>query len=147
MSQFQGFTLGKWLIHLRKRICFMPYVMYCNYFTGDIKIFILGFSEQNCTYHPDFSSHNFVFHIVIYHFTESVLYLTHLDLSLVSFSLWPCHPRLVWKHDSASVSRVQPQSLLEDLGWQHRDTHASVPQCFLWAHHRKHHVPRWPWPP
>lgn len=63
-------------------------------------------------------------------------------------SLWPRHPGLGRKHHPASVPGVQPESLLEDVGRQHRYTaRASVAQRLLRAFHRKQYVTRRPGPP
>lgn len=64
------------------------------------------------------------------------------------YSLWPCYPWLCGKHHPTPVPRVQPESLLEDLGRQHGDSaHAPIPQRLLRALRWKQHVPGGHGPP
>lgn len=95
---------------------------------------------------PSFSQHFLPpLHVDI---SEAVLFFTYISQPLPRSSLWPRHPRLGRKRHPASVPRVQPESLLEDVGRQHRDTaHAPIPQRLFRALHRKQHVPGRPGPP
>lgn len=80
--------------------------------------------------------------------TFQMLSFTYISQPLPRFSLWPGHPRLGRKRHPTSVPRVQPESLLEDLGRQHRDAaHAPIPKRLFRAHHWKQHVTGRPGPP
>lgn len=102
----------------------------------------MGFSSCSSllSHLTDLPSANISSHSSMLTFQRPSFYLYPQPLPCLS--LRPRHPWLGWKRHPASVPRVQPESLLEDLGRQHRDAaRAPVPQRLFRALGWKQHVP------